>query len=162
MTFIKNKQQRTKGKSWYQQRGNQCPADQVNIIIEMYIRCRRRYIVVTLFLLGLVRTFEVSGSCQLCWTWIVIAVPNSLHTTSTFFAVRNQWGSEETRRSYTCLCSLANKTDMMCKRCISSSTLNDMDRYSIGKMTNPKWRNWWGNFLHLSSEEIDADATDDE
>ena len=37
-----------------------------------------------------------------------------------------------------------------------------MDRYSIGKMTNPKWRTWWGNFLHLSSGEIDADATDDE
>ncbi|KAL7452956.1 hypothetical protein ACHAWC_004661 [Mediolabrus comicus] len=96
----------------------------------------------------------------------VHSVPPSLHRSHSLPPrfVRSQWGSEETRRSYTCLCSLANKTDMMCKKCISSSTLNDMDRYSIGKtsMSNPKWRNWWGNFLHLSSEEIATDATDDE
>jgi hypothetical protein len=68
-------------------------------------------------------------------------------------SVCNKWGSEETRKSYNCLCSLDGNTE--CKRCISSATLNALDRYSLGKMTNPKWRDWWGNFLDL-----DADATD--
>ena len=76
-----------------------------------------------------------------------------------YIAVCNKWGSEETRKSYKCLCSLANNTE--CKRCISSSTLNALDRYSIGKMRNPKWRDWWGNFLELSSDG-DASATDDD
>ena len=35
-----------------------------------------------------------------------------------------------------------------------------MDRYSLGKMTNPKWRDWWGNYLDLDNDA--TDATDDE
>jgi len=75
-------------------------------------------------------------------------------------AVCNKWGSEETRKSHECLCKLAHNTE--CKRCISSSTLNTLDRYSLGKITNSKWRNWWGNFLDLSLDDIDASATDDD
>mmetsp|Transcript_15852 Transcript_15852/g.23714 ORF Transcript_15852/g.23714 Transcript_15852/m.23714 type:complete len:120 (+) Transcript_15852:23-382(+) len=91
----------------------------------------------------------------------VHSVPPSIHRSRSLPPrfVCNKWGSEETRKSYKCLCSLANNTE--CKRCISSSTLNALDRYSIGKMRNPKWRDWWGNFLELSSDG-DASATDDD
>ena len=94
-----------------------------------------------------------------------------------YIAVRNKWGSEETRKSYICLCSLANNTE--CKRCVSSATLSELDRYSLGKTSNPKWKrliyhpqqvleasyissSTWGNFLHLSSDIDATSATDDD
>eukprot|EP00986_Skeletonema_menzelii_P009955 scaffold4654_cov123-Skeletonema_menzelii.AAC.9 len=89
------------------------------------------------------------------------SVPPSIHRNHSLPPrfVRNKWGSEETRKSYLCLCSLASNTE--CKRCISSATLSDLDRYSLSKMRNPRWKTWWGNFLDISSD-IDASATDDD
>ena len=137
-------------------RGVQCLAGRrrrVNSIIDMYIRRHRRYIVATLFLHVLV---SYSDNC--CRPFDLSSYLTLTRHFPLFCTVCNKWGSKETRKSYKCLCSLANNTK--CKRCISSSTLNALDRYSIGKMPNPMWRDWWGNFLDMS--DIDADATDED